>query len=103
MKALIQGTRICEVVADDKTFPVHSDLKWVTVADDTVSDKDTWVDDKVVKFSEPTLSYKETRQLAYPPLEDFADAYYWAQKGNDSLMTAYVAACAKVKSDIPKA
>jgi len=56
MKALIQGTRICETVADDKTFPVHSDLQWVSVADGTVVDKDRWVDGAVVKYVEPVPS-----------------------------------------------
>lgn len=55
MKALIQGSRICELVADDKTFPVHSDLKWVDVADGT-TDKDTYVDNKVVKYVEPAVT-----------------------------------------------
>ena len=46
--------------------------------------------------------YSRNRGPLYPSLADFADAYYWAQKGNDSLMTAYIAACDKVKSDNPK-
>ena len=46
--------------------------------------------------------YQRDREPLYPPLADFADAYYWAQKGDDSLMTSYVAACAKVKADNPK-
>ena len=46
--------------------------------------------------------YKRNREPLYPPLADLADAYYWAQKGDDSKMTAYVAACDKVKSDNPK-
>ena len=46
--------------------------------------------------------YKDDRAAAYPSIRDFADAYYWTQKGDDSKMTAYVVACAKVKSDNPK-
>ena len=46
--------------------------------------------------------YQRDREPLYPPLADFADAYYWAQNGDDSKMTAYVAACAKVKTDNPK-
>jgi len=56
MKALIQGTRICQTVPDDKTFPVHNDLQWVSVSDDTVVDKDRWVDGAVVKYVEPVPS-----------------------------------------------
>ena len=47
-------------------------------------------------------AYVYARQIAYPDIRDFADAYYWAQKGDDSKMTSYISACAKVKSDLPK-
>ena len=29
MKALIQGTRVAQLVEDDQEFPVHRSLKWV--------------------------------------------------------------------------
>ena len=38
----------------------------------------------------------------YPSLEDFADAMYWNSKGDSSKLTAYYAACEKVKTDNPK-
>ncbi len=59
MKALIQGTRICDVVTTE--FPVHSDLVWVDVADDTTT-QDTYVDGAVVKYTEPTLTWAAIRQ-----------------------------------------
>ena len=46
--------------------------------------------------------YQRQRAEKYPSLKDFADAYYWAQKGDNKLMDAYVAACDKVKADYPK-
>ena len=49
-----------------------------------------------------STAYARNREPLYPSLADFADAYYWAQKGDDSLMTAYIAACDKVKTDNPK-
>ena len=54
-KALIQGTRICEF---GTPFPVHEDLKWVDVADDT-TERDTYVDGEVVKYVAPTLTTKQ--------------------------------------------
>lgn len=45
---------------------------------------------------------KAKRAPAYPPLSDFADAMYWNSKGDDSKLTAYYAACEKVKTDNPK-
>ena len=76
MKALVHGSRICELVDDDKTFPVHSDLKWVDVADGTVIDADTWVDGKVVKYVEPTLTYAQKRAAEYPSYADQFDKIY---------------------------
>jgi len=49
-----------------------------------------------------STAYARKREPLYPSLADFADAYYWSQKGDDSLMTAYIEACDKVKSETPK-
>jgi len=56
MKALVQGTRICEVRAD--TFPVHPSLQWVDVADDT-TELDTWDGTQVVKHVTPVETPQE--------------------------------------------
>ena len=47
-------------------------------------------------------AYKYKRQTEYPSLADFADAYYWAQNGDDTKMTAYIEKCAEVKQKYPK-
>jgi hypothetical protein len=49
-KALIDGTRICEIVDTGHEFEVHSSLIWVTVPDETTT-KDSWVDNAVVTYS----------------------------------------------------
>ena len=48
------------------------------------------------------IAYQSTREPLYPPLGDFADAMYWNSKGDSSKLTAYYAACEKVKTDNPK-
>ena len=48
------------------------------------------------------VKYKDERQPLYPSLGDFADAMYWNSKGDSSKLTAYYAACEKVKTDNPK-
>ena len=48
-------------------------------------------------------AYKAKRAAEYPSLADFADAYYWAQNGDDTKMTAYIEKCAAVKEKYPKA
>ena len=73
-KALIQGTRICQLA--DKVFEVADGLTWVDVADDTVIDLDTYVDGKVVKYVEPTLTYAQKRAAEYPSFADQFDLIY---------------------------
>lgn len=48
------------------------------------------------------VKYKDDRKPLYPSLGDFADAMYWNSKGDSSKLTAYYAACEKVKTDNPK-
>ena len=51
-KALTNKTQILEVCGAE--FPVHPDLTWVDVPDDT-TERDTYVDGAVVKFIYPEL------------------------------------------------
>ena len=48
------------------------------------------------------IAYQSVRKPIYPSLGDFADAMYWNSKGDSSKLTAYYAACEKVKTDNPK-
>ena len=48
------------------------------------------------------IAYQSVRQPLYPSLGDFADAMYWNNKGDSTKLTAYYAACEKVKTDNPK-
>ena len=98
MKALIQGTRICQLVADDATFEVHEDLKWVDVADDTVACWDTYVDGKVVKYVEPDRGYKKNRSEDYPYFGEQLDDLYKKGAFSDD-MAAKIKA---VKDKYPK-
>ena len=47
-------------------------------------------------------AYQRNRQPEYPSLATFADAYYWAQKGDNTKMDEYVASCDAVKAKYPK-
>jgi hypothetical protein len=46
--------------------------------------------------------YQRQRQPEYPPLADLADALYWQAQGDNSKMTAYLAAVQAVKDKYPK-
>ena len=62
------------------------------------------IDAAVVEYEAylTSIAYRADRVNSYPNLGDFADAVYWAQKGDDNKMSAWVALCDKVKSDNPK-
>lgn len=46
--------------------------------------------------------YVERRKEEYPPLSEFADAMYWASRGDNSKLDAYNAKCEAVKLKYPK-
>jgi hypothetical protein len=49
-----------------------------------------------------STEYQRLRAPEYPPMTDYLDAVYWQSQGDDSKMTAYLAAVAAVKSKYPK-
>jgi hypothetical protein len=70
--ALIHNERICEILPDGSaTFPVHEDLVWVTVPDDTTTE-DTYVNSAVVKRPAATTSeiWAEVRRQRDTLLQD---------------------------------
>jgi hypothetical protein len=56
----------------------------------------------IYKAEYDAKAYQRSRAAEYPSLADFADAYYWAQNGDDTKMTAYIEKCAEVKTKYPK-
>ena len=52
--------------------------------------------------SPPVYGYSGNRRREYPPLQDLADAFYWAQKGNTGPLEQYIANCDAVKLKYPK-
>ncbi|CAB4170780.1 hypothetical protein UFOVP909_139 [uncultured Caudovirales phage] len=46
--------------------------------------------------------YQRDRKYKYPPLADLADAIYWQAEGDNTKMTAYLAAVDAVKVKYPK-
>ncbi len=75
-----------------------------------MSDNDAYdVDGNVVSYDAEAVqqylddhAYIAKRAAEYPSLADFADAYYWAQNGDNTKMTAYIEKCDEVKSKYPK-
>lgn len=46
--------------------------------------------------------YKLKRSREYPSVRDFADAMFWASKGDETKLQEYYAACQAVKDKYPK-
>ena len=66
----------------------------VTMRDDVAYDANEQVVTYDLSAAEALVAanaYKTQRATEYPSLAEFADAYYWAQKGDNTLMDAYVA------------
>ena len=70
----------------------NCDLTWEQVHTKFLELKKEWED----------TQYQRDRAPQYPSLADFADAYYWAQKGDNTKMNAYIAQCDEVKNQYPK-
>lgn len=77
----------------------------VTIRGDVAYDADgneVAYDKDAVQAYVDAHAYIAKRAAEYPNITDFADAYYWAQKGNTALMDAYVAKCEATKQKYPK-
>ena len=85
------------VVIDDGTGAFDKDGKSITLEQSKIDAARTTINSDYAK-----VKYKDDRKPLYPPLEDFADAMYWNSKGDSTKLTAYYAACEKVKTDNPK-
>lgn len=46
--------------------------------------------------------YRATRARRYPDLSEFADAVYWAERGDRSKLDEWLARCDAVKATVPK-
>ena len=80
---------------DDGAYDVNG-IK-ITLDQSKIDDARTTLDAEAA-----AIAYQSVRQPLYPSLADFADAMYWNSKGDSSKLTAYYAACEKVKTDNPK-
>ena len=85
------------VTVDDGTGAFDKDGKSITLEQSKIDTARTELDTEAAK-----IAYQSVRQPLYPSLGDFADAMYWNSKGDSSKLTAYYAACEKVKTDNPK-
>ena len=81
----------------DSMGAFDKDGKTITLVQSKIDTARTTLDSEAAK-----IAYQSVREPLYPSLGDFADAMYWNSKGDSSKLTAYYAACEKVKTDNPK-
>lgn len=94
-KALIQGTRICQIEDVGNEFEVTDELQWVDV-DDTTTTKDKYVDGSVEKFIDP---YDDWFYLRGIRDELLAGTDWWAV--SDRTMTPEQSAYRQALRDLP--
>ena len=85
------------VTVDDGTGAFDKEGNPVTLEQSKIDTARTTLDTEAA-----AIAYQSVREPLYPSLGDFADAMYWNSKGDSSKLTAYYAACEKVKTDNPK-
>ena len=85
------------VTIDDGTGAFDADGNSITLEQSKIDAARTTLDAEAA-----AIAYQSIRQPLYPSLGDFADDMYWNSKGDSSKLTAYYAACEKVKTDNPK-
>ena len=99
MKALVLNNKVVDL--QENTFPVHESMEWID-CDNTVETGFTYENGKFIAPGTATLDYSIERRVNYPQLVDFVDAYYWAQKGDNTKMNEYIAKCDEIKQKYPK-
>ena len=98
--AYIDFNTIIEEISDYKVATKNLETNTYKAFDK--DNKEITLDMNAVEAEFAKLDYQTKRMKEYPSLRDLADAMYWNSKGDSSKLTAYYAACEKVKTDNPK-
>lgn len=80
----------------------YEGLEWLDKTQEKPSKSQVEAKIKELQKEWEDTQYQRDRAPQYPSLADFADAYYWAQKGDNTKMNAYIAQCDEVKNQYPK-
>ena len=87
---------------DNPTGEYETNLEWRELNIDAPSKEE--IEAEVIRLDQQWIDteYQRNRKPEYPPLADLADALYWQSQGDESKMTAYLAAVEAVKQKYPK-
>ena len=99
MKALIFNNKVVDI--QENAFDVHESMTWVD-CDHEIDTSYTYDNGQFIKPPAAVLDYSIERRMNYPQLADFADAYYWAQQGDNTKMNEYLQKITEIKEKYPK-
>ena len=80
----------------------YKDLEWLDKTQTPPTEEEINAEIARLQTEYDNTQYQRDRAPEYPSLADFADAYYWAQKGDNSKMDAYISKCDEIKNKYPK-
>ena len=80
----------------------YEGLTWLDAVQTAPSKEEVLAEAERLRLLAESQRHQIERKHHYPPLSDFADAMYWASKGDSTKLDAYYAACEAVKKAYPK-
>lgn len=80
----------------------YSGLEWLDKEQTLPTEQEVNDEIERLKAEYELVKYQDQRRPEYPPLTDLADALYWQAQGDETKMTAYLAAVQAVKDKYPK-
>lgn len=93
---------IWQQAAIDPSIFIAKNLTWYST--DIEQPSKEQVENELIRLQAEynAVEYQRQRKPEYPPMADLADALYWQAQGDQSKMTAYLAAVDAVKTKYPK-
>ena len=80
----------------------YSTIRWIVEPTQIPTLAEVEAEAERIRQRYTNTEYQRQRRREYPNLADFADAYYWSQRGDDSKMTVWLAQVDAVKTKYPK-
>lgn len=104
--ALDGASIIWEPILDENKQPTGEyntpNFRWLDKVQSKPSKEEIETALAEVEAEYAATEYQRLRRPEYPDLAQLADAIYWQAQGDDSKMTAYLAAVEEVKQKYPK-
>jgi hypothetical protein len=97
-ESYVSNNVICKYTDAELSARDNLPLGWIWKMPERIA-IDPRTDDQ--RATAATAVISAARAAAYPPMTDLADALYWQSTGDQTKMTAYLAACEAVKQRYP--